>query len=47
MLFGLTPLDLFTFVVVTIILILTALLACYLPARRILNIDPTMTLRQD
>jgi ABC-type antimicrobial peptide transport system permease subunit len=47
MLFGLTPLDPFTFMLTTIVLLLTALLACYLPARRVLSIDPTTSLRQE
>src|SRR5688572_12426096 len=40
MLFGLTALDPTTFIVMTTVLVLTALLACYWPARRAVRIDP-------
>jgi predicted permease len=47
MLFGVTPGDVATFVEVVAVLVLTALLASWLPARRALSIDPVSALRSD
>jgi predicted permease len=44
-LFGVTAHDPLTFLVVAILLTLVALLACYLPARRAVRIDPGVALR--
>ena len=44
-LFGVSPLDLHTFVLVGTALGMTALLACMLPALRATRIDPTTALR--
>jgi len=47
MLFGVTATDPLTFSSVILILVVTALLACYLPARRAAKIDPVVALRYE
>ncbi|HEX4168748.1 MAG TPA: FtsX-like permease family protein, partial [Bryobacteraceae bacterium] len=47
LLFGVSPNDPFTFALVVLILSTIALLACYVPARRAMNIDPTLALREE
>ena len=47
MLFGVRPTDLTTFLSVVLILCLIALLACYVPARRAMKIDPVIALRDE
>ena len=47
MLFGVSPNDPLTFVVVAAILCLIALLACYIPARRAMKVDPMVALRHE
>ncbi len=45
--YGIGTLDPLAFVVVAAVLLLSALLACYFPARRAAHVDPMTALRQD
>jgi ABC-type antimicrobial peptide transport system permease subunit len=47
MLFGVKPTDIVTFASVAALLLLVALMACYLPARRAAGLDPMQALRND
>jgi putative ABC transport system permease protein len=47
LLFGIQPLDVMTYSIVALLLMATALLACYLPGRRAMQTDPAVALRTD
>ena len=47
LLFGVAAVDVTTFAAISLLLILVSLLACYLPARRAMRIDPLSALRYE
>jgi len=47
LLFGIAPTDPATFIVVSAVLLSASLLACYVPARRAMRVDPLVALRYE
>jgi ABC-type lipoprotein release transport system permease subunit len=46
-LYGVSPLDALTYFSVTAMMLVVTLIACYLPTRRAMRVDPLIALRQD
>jgi ABC-type antimicrobial peptide transport system permease subunit len=46
-LYGVHPLDLATFIVVTAVMLAASIAACWIPARRASRVDPMVALRDE
>jgi ABC-type antimicrobial peptide transport system permease subunit len=46
LLYGMSPSDPLTFPSLTAVLVIVSLAACYIPARRVMRVDPIVALRE-